>query len=78
MFANIQTDFVNHIFRSSFFPLTNKPTRITQLTATLIDNIFTNDLDQIESSINGLIYSDTSDHLPMFHLASLSSNTDDF
>ena len=70
--------FCEQLFTSSFFPLINKPTRITQHTATLIDNIFTNDLDQIESSINGLIYSDISDHLPIFHLASLSSNTDDF
>ena len=70
--------FCVQLFTSSFFPLINKPTRITQHTATLIDNIFTNDLDQIESSINGLIYSDISDHLPIFHLVSLSSNTDDF
>ena len=30
----------------------------------------------MESSLNGLIFSDISDHLPIFHLASLSSNTD--
>ena len=68
--------FCEQLFTSSFFPLINRPTRITQHTATLIDNIFSNDLDQLESSINGLIFSDISDHLPIFHLASLSSNTD--
>ncbi len=68
--------FCEQLFTSSFFPLINRPTRITQHTATLIDNIFTNELDQMESSLNGLIFSDISDHLPIFHLASLSSNTD--
>ena len=39
--------FCEQIFTSSFFPLINRPTRITQRTATLIDKIFTNDLEQI-------------------------------
>ena len=66
--------FCEQLFTSSFFPLINRPTRITQHTATLIDNIFTNDLEQIESGINGLIFSDISDHLPIFHISSLSTN----
>ena len=57
---------------SSFFPLITRPTRITEHTATLIDNIFTNDLEQIEYSKNGLIFTDISDHLPIFHIASLT------
>ena len=60
------------MFTSSFFPLITKPTRITQHTSTLIDNIFTNDLDQVQSSSNGLIFTDISDHLPIFHIASVS------
>ena len=66
--------FCEQLFTSSFFPLINRPTRITHHTATLIDNIFTNDLEQIESSVNGLIFSDISDHLPIFHVASLPTN----
>ena len=66
--------FCEQLLTSSFFPLINRPTRITQHTATLIDNIFTNDLEQIESGINGLIFSDISDHLPIFHISSLSTN----
>jgi hypothetical protein len=66
--------FCEQLFTSSFFPLINRPTIITQHTATLIDNIFTNDLEQIESGINGLIFSDISDHLPIFHISSLSTN----
>ncbi len=55
-------------FTSSYVPLALRPTRITQHTATLIDNIFTNDIETIETSSNGLIFSDISDHLPIFHI----------
>ena len=48
----------------SLFPLIDKPTRITQQSATLIDNIFTNILPAAFHS--GIIYSDVSDHLPIF------------
>jgi hypothetical protein len=37
---------------SSFIPLTTKPTRITSHSATLIDNIFTNNIDKIDQSFN--------------------------
>ena len=69
--------FCEQLFTSSFFPLINRPSRITQHTATLIDNIFTNDLELIDSSVNGLIFSDISDHLPIFLIACLSSNNND-
>jgi exonuclease III len=39
--------FIEQLFTSSFFPLINKPTRITAHTATHIDNICTNDLEKI-------------------------------
>jgi hypothetical protein len=45
-----------------------RPTRITQHTATLIDNIFTNDIETIKSSTNWLIFCDISDHLPIVHI----------
>ena len=37
----------------------------------MIDKIFTNDFEQIESSINGLIFTDISDHLPVFHIGNV-------
>jgi hypothetical protein len=40
---------------------TVRPTRITQHTATLIDNIFTNDIETIESSTKWLTFCDISD-----------------
>ena len=60
--------FIEQLFTSSFFPLITKPTRITHHTATLIDNIFTNSLDESDESVNGIIFSDISDHLPIVHM----------
>ncbi|KAK2185770.1 hypothetical protein NP493_224g01010 [Ridgeia piscesae] len=45
-------------------PLITKPSRITDITAMLIDNIFTNEL---QFQVNGgLLITDISDHLPVF------------
>ena len=44
----------------------NKPTRITASTATIIDNIFINDIDI--NCINGILINDVSDHLPAFQV----------
>ena len=57
--------FANTFYSYGFLPLITKPTRITPHTATLIDNILTNsDLDITA----GLLYSDISDHYPLFQL----------
>jgi hypothetical protein len=42
--------FTEQFFTSSFIPFTTKPTRITSHSATLIDNIFTNNIDKIDQS----------------------------
>ena len=62
-------EFLEQLFTSSFLPLINKATRITSHTATLIDNIFTNNLEEVENSLNGIIFSDISDHLPIVHVS---------
>ena len=60
---------IEQLFTSSFLPLITKPTRITAHTATLIDNIFTNNTEKLNNScINGIIYADISDHLPIVHV----------
>ena len=48
------------------YPLIDRPNRITEYSATLIDNIFTNDL--ITDKLSGLIINDVSDHLPAFSI----------
>ena len=56
--------FLDFMYSYNMFPLITKPTRITDTSATLIDNIFVN---CIQNDIEcGLIFSDLSDHLPVF------------
>ena len=55
-----------------FFPLITRPSRITSHSATLIDNIFANNF--FELSRSGLLFSDISDHLPVFSIHSDNVN----
>jgi hypothetical protein len=57
-------EFIDCLFSYAFYPLISNPTRITAHTATLIDNIFTNQIS--ENIFNGIILNDISDHLPIF------------
>ena len=58
------TEFLEGFYSESMYPLISLPTRITDTSATLIDNIFTNNvIDQIKS---GLLTTRISDHLPIF------------
>ena len=59
------SDFLETLYSASFFPLITKPTRITNETATLIDNIFCNYSD-IDNFVNGILFTDLSDHFPVF------------
>ena len=55
-----------------FVPLITHPTRITAHTSTLIDNIFTNNVSS--RSISGLLFTDISDHLPVFSISPQDMN----
>ena len=52
-----------------FLPLITHSSRVTATSATLIDNIFTNDIGDINDSVQGLFITDISDHFPVFHIA---------
>ncbi len=56
-----------------FIPLINRPTWLTSHSATLIDNIFTNFSSQ--TTDNGIILNDLSDHLPQFAFSSTKTNS---
>ncbi len=56
------SDFINTLFSASYFPLINRPTRVAETTATLIDNIFTNQYDE-DNHLSGIIPTD----FPIFH-----------
>jgi len=56
-------EFLNHLTSHSFLPTIHKPIRITDTSATLIENIFINTiLFRFEAAI---VYSDISDHYPI-------------
>ena len=56
-------DFLNMLMSFSLLPLITKPTRVTETTSTLIDNIFSNSRHFPSS---GIIISDLSDHVPVY------------
>ena len=64
--THTETDnFLNCLYSHSIFPLISKPTRKARNSATLIDNIFTNDIANSEI-VSGILYTDISDHFPIF------------
>ena len=67
-------EFINNMGVYCFQPHITQPTRITDHTATLIDNIYFNSIDHY--TISGNILSDITDHLPNFLIIDkLSCNT---
>ena len=69
---NTSSRFLNNLSSFSLQPHINKYTRITATSSTLIDNIFSNIVD--DESINGILYYDISDHLPVFTIAKSPSH----
>ena len=68
-------EFLDIMYSKMFFPLITGPTRITSYTATLLDNIFINRLDSFCAS--GVLFSDVTDHLPVFPFLSKKMNVED-
>jgi len=65
-------DYVNMLYCSGVKPLITKPTRITETTATLIDHIYTND---VNLKTAGILIFHISDHLPVYKLGKSSKAT---
>ena len=56
-----------HILQSlCFSPTTDKPTRVHNASATLIDNVFVNNVNNDAHILSGNIVSDISDHFSQF------------
>ena len=66
------SEFLESLFSYSLYPLINRPTRITQNSATLIYNIFSNALN--DHLFTGILYTDISDHFPIFEIDNDQSN----
>jgi hypothetical protein len=60
-------NFLNETFSHFHYPTINQPTHFTETNATLIDNIFTNNV--IDDYTAGIITTDISDHLPIFYIS---------
>ena len=58
--------FFQKMVSMSLFPLINQPTRITNQCHSIIDNIYTNSIN--ENIISGVIIADISDHFPIFSI----------
>ena len=56
-------DFLDMFMVNSMYPIIHFPTRITNNTSSLLDNIFTNNLNHM---FTGVLVADVSDHLPIF------------
>lgn len=69
----VTEEFINTMYSLNLYPKITKPSRITAHSATLIDNIFTNDIDTNTSS--GLLIHDISDYLPIFLITDFRLNT---
>ena len=61
-------ELLDMLYSYLLLPLVTKPTRVTTTTATLIDNIFTNDLENLDKAFTGILYSDVTDHFPIFYI----------
>ena len=65
------TNFVDNIFSFGMVPLIKRATRVSEYKHSLIDNIFTNDLEALyhTNSNSYIITSDLSDHYPIIFIA---------
>ena len=63
-------EFLDSVLNNNFLPLITKPTRITNTSATLIDNIYVS-RKLSECSSSSIIIEDISDHLPCLALLNL-------
>ena len=62
------SEFVDLMFSFSYSPLINKPTRVKNNSYTLIDNIYCNDVLKNDIAFNGILFSDITDHFPIFSI----------
>jgi len=66
--------FFNTFMTNSFLPAISKPTRITDHSATLIDNIYINNMTQQTDFHSCILLEDISDHLPIFCSINVKTN----
>ena len=69
------SDYNDIMYNNDFNPLITGPTRVTNSSATKIDNICTKKLSsQLGESLQGILLTDISDHYPVFYIAKSMAN----
>ena len=63
-------DFINLISQNDVFPLVNRPTRVTKISATIIDHVLPHTI--IDSKVKSGIITDISNHLVVFAMIKTS------
>ena len=66
-------DFFNILISNHLYPTITRPTRITESSATLIDNIFVRYSNVNHHILSSIVFHDLSDHLPVFVLLQFNS-----
>ena len=61
--------FLKNLYTENVFSLITKPTRITNVSATLIDHVLTNNFDVNSKHMQGILCTSISDHYAFFHIA---------
>lgn len=76
METHIQTTHLFNTFMEySFLPVISKPTRITENTSTLIDNVYVNNISDENTIQSGILLEDISDHCPIFCTVTLKDHS---
>ena len=69
------SDYNDIIYSNGFIPLITRRTRVTNWSATIIDNIFTNHFSsQLGESLQVILLTDISDYYPVFYGAKSMAN----
>lgn len=68
----VVSQFLNLMYSFSYTPLITKPTRVTENCATLIDNIWSTEVEH--NVTNSILYTDITDHFPITSYFSCSNN----
>ena len=67
-------EFAEMVYSYSMYPCVTTPTRVTTKSASLIDNIFCNNMPD-SSLFTGILYTDISDHFLIFYIDKSLTNT---
>jgi hypothetical protein len=68
-------EFFDTMLTNNFYPTITLPTRLSETSCTLIDNVFLKVIKGNTQQSSGIIISDISDHLPYFASVDISVNT---